>query len=162
MLLKTQVQKAIFLKVDYQLPPSFRNPRQELIFLRVFTKFSDLHANWEFIMIFTIAHQASLSLATWIQSLYLIPLRPILILSSHVHLSFKMVSFIHVSSPKSCAYFSPPLALNIPSNLFALAAHTRNISWSIQNMKLLIIQVSRADCYFQHFKLKRTPRHSIL
>jgi len=48
---------------------------------------------------------------------------------------------------------SPPLALN---------AHTHNSSWSIQNMKLLMMHVSPAACYFQHFRPKHLLQHSIL
>jgi len=64
---------------------------------------------WRFITVFTRTRHQSLSWTSWVQ---FTPFHPIslkfnLILSSHLCLSLKVVSFLHVSSSETCTHFSP-------------------------------------------------------
>ena len=85
------------------------------------TKFLDLYRNWEFIVFYTTDYRASLSIARWIQSLYPVSLRTVLIVPSHIHLSYQSGLFhLHFLTKILYVFSSPQYVLQTPPNLSAL------------------------------------------
>jgi hypothetical protein len=114
--------------------------------------------------VFTTALHWSLSWTRSIQSIpsHPISLRPILLLSTHLHLGFPSGLFpsayptniyMHSSAPHS--YY-----MSCPSRPPWL--HHSNYTWRTVQMKLLITKFSPTSCHFISLRSKYSSQHSVL
>jgi hypothetical protein len=116
--------------------------------------------------VFTRARHWSLLWARCIQSTtsHTTSLRSILILSFYLHLGSSKWSLpFRFSTQKVCMLFSLPHAcpMSRPSHPSWLD-HPNNIWWSVQFIKLLIMQSSSASRHFILLKYKYSPQHPVL
>jgi len=89
--------------------------------------------------------------------------RSFLILSSHLRLRFQVLSFPHVSPPKSCIQHSSPLwVLHAPLFWFFWFDYPNNIWWGLQIIKLLVMSSPPLPCYLVPLRPKYSPQHPVL
>jgi len=90
---------------------------EKLTCFQLVKKFLSFYGSWRFITTFTRAWHLSIFWARSIQSIppHTASFRFILILSSHLHLGFQMVSFPQVSPQNAvCTPYTPPYVLHAP------------------------------------------------
>jgi hypothetical protein len=120
------------------------------IALQLVTKFRNFYETRSFVTVFPTAHHLSLSriLSTQSTPFHLIYWKLILILSSHLHLEFQVVSFLHASPDKHFMHlFSSPYLPHAPSSHSSLFDHgaisgEEGSSWSSLRWNLNQISIA--------------------
>jgi len=138
---------------------------EKLIVTELVKKFPAFNGIRRFITVLTTARQWSLSWARSIQSTFSQPfsLRSILILSSHLRMSLSSGFFPSGFQIKILYSFliSHACYIPLPSRPPSLD-HPNNIWWSVQVVKLLIMQPSRASRPFLPLRFKYSPQYPVL